>query len=79
MRLYNKKQRSKMKNTTHGLKMMKKSERKETRKSLGKLCMTRKVLHRYCWKQPLLSENDAGRWLIPPMPEYVSRVKEKIN
>ena len=36
-----------------------------------------KVLPRYCWKKPPLSENDAGRWPIPPMPEYISRVKEK--
>ena len=57
-----------------------KSERKETRKSSGKLCTTPK---KFCpgtaGRTPPLSENDEGRWPIPPMPEYISRVKEEGN
>ena len=46
------------------------SEKKErNKKELGKAMYDpEKVLPRYCWKKPPLSENDMGRWLLPPMP-----------
>ena len=38
-----------------------------------------KILPRYGWEKPPISNNSNGRWPIPPLPTHISKVKENGN